>query len=182
MVPGFAFLIWVLAWSKGALARFLSIPLIVWLGEISFAFYMIQNIVIQAITPLTTQLEFAPGIVVVFVIGVSFGLAALLYLGIELPCRTALRAFAGGEFKKGFSAFRTIPSGLAKSGFGFVALLVMLASSGMLIFEIKQQTTELARTARVLEASLSQLRHSFTSAFQSMPLNFLQRPGVTRAS
>jgi peptidoglycan/LPS O-acetylase OafA/YrhL len=121
----FAFLIWVLAWSKGMLAQFLSQPLIVWLGEVSFAFYLVQNPVIRLLDPWVAEGFLPPSLVVAMVITISLAVAILLHLTVELPYRTILREAVAGNWSKAGRAFWEIPGNLMKSG-------AALASAGLI--------------------------------------------------
>lgn len=87
----FALLIVVLACGRGAVARILSAPFLVILGEISFAMYMLHQIVLRVmvhngIQAPATLVWPAFALFVVFVAGLSYA----VWIGLERPARRAL--------------------------------------------------------------------------------------------
>jgi peptidoglycan/LPS O-acetylase OafA/YrhL len=87
----FAVLIYVLAHARGYLARFLSVPFLVVLGEVSFAMYLLHQLVLRVMVH--AGLQAPPGLVwpafalyVVFVIGLSYG----VWILVERPARRTL--------------------------------------------------------------------------------------------
>jgi peptidoglycan/LPS O-acetylase OafA/YrhL len=135
----FAFLIWVLAWSKGMLAQFLSQPLVVWLGEVSFAFYLVQNPVIRLLDPWVAEGFLPASLVVSMVIAISLAAAILLHITVELPYRTILREAVAGNWSKAGRALWEVPGNLMKSGAAVTAagLIVIALNAGW--FESDQQ-------------------------------------------
>lgn len=135
----FAFLIWVLAWSKGILAQFLSQPLTVWLGEISFAFYLVQNPVIRLLAPWVAEGFLPPSLVVAMVITISLAVAILLHLTVELPYRTILREAVASNWSKVGRAFWEVPGNLMKSGAAVSAVVLIAIALNAGWFESDQQ-------------------------------------------
>lgn len=137
-----AFLIWVLASSKGMLAQFLSQPLIVWLGEISFAFYLVQYSVIRFLDPWVSEGLLPPSVVVAMVIAISLALAIFLHLLIELPCRTMFRKAVAGEWNEVGRAIREIPGSLMKSGAALsaIGLIAIALNTGWFESDHQQAT------------------------------------------
>ncbi len=94
LMPAWGFAIYVFASRRGAISRLLEHPVLVRLGEVSFAFYLIHLAVIATVTywigpshPL-----FMP-----FAFGIALGLSFALFHIIEQPMRTAIRrAFGDG--------------------------------------------------------------------------------------
>lgn len=86
MYPLFCVFIWAFAYQDGLLARKVSHKYLVWLGEISFSFYMIHQIVI---TNLHQNLQVGaygfPLLWVVVAFAVSVGASWLLHGGVEKP-------------------------------------------------------------------------------------------------
>jgi peptidoglycan/LPS O-acetylase OafA/YrhL len=82
-----AFLIGVFAVSAGPIARFLSTRPLVFLGEISFALYLVHSVVIAYLEGYADRVKAAglDGYVGFWV--ACLVLAALLFFGIERPCR-----------------------------------------------------------------------------------------------
>ena len=86
LLPFFAFLIWVFSYSRGYISKILSWRPFVFLGEISFAIYLVHQIVIRALTQRPEMILGAPlSVVLMGVLGVTFSISTLLYLGIEKP-------------------------------------------------------------------------------------------------
>jgi peptidoglycan/LPS O-acetylase OafA/YrhL len=88
LMPAWAFAIWVFASRRGALSRLLEHPVLVRLGEVSFAFYLIHLVVIVQMTnaigtahPLFMPLSFA----------VTLALSFVLFHGVEQPMRVRIR-------------------------------------------------------------------------------------------
>lgn len=84
----FALLIVMIAFQKGLISRFLGKPIMVLLGEISFATYLIHSVILQFYNnsnAMFSQVSPAIGYVIYWmaVLIVSY----LLYIGIEQPCR-----------------------------------------------------------------------------------------------
>ena len=87
----FAALIYVLACARGALARVLSVPFFVLLGEISFAMYMLHQVVLRVMVD--RGLQAPPELIwpafalfVVFIVGLSYA----VWVVVERPARRTL--------------------------------------------------------------------------------------------
>jgi|688.fasta_scaffold31444_3 peptidoglycan/LPS O-acetylase OafA/YrhL len=146
MLLPFAFLIWVLAWSRGMFAQFLRQPLIVWLGEVSFAFYLVQIPVISLLNPWFAEAKLPASVVVGMVIGISLAVAILLHLTVELPYRTILREAVFGNWKKAWGAVWDVPGNLTKSGAALTSaglIAVALIAGGFEVQQQKYRTTQL---------------------------------------
>lgn len=84
--PVLALLIWALAGRSGVLSQFLSWRPIEYLGEVSFAFYMVHQLVIRFLQQMdwrTTESFLLIKILVVFAL--SLALAVALYHSVEIP-------------------------------------------------------------------------------------------------
>jgi hypothetical protein len=80
----FAILIVIFAGGHGVIGRLLSIAPLVWLGEVSFAIYMVHQILLKIFTPhpqIFTELVFFPTLIAV---------VAVLHYAIERPGRAFL--------------------------------------------------------------------------------------------
>lgn len=85
-LPASLFLLWVLASSQGPIAGLLSNPILVYLGKLSYSFYMVHTLVLNQIVVHTPDhLSMPLGILAGLVI--SLGVAAVLNLCIETPAR-----------------------------------------------------------------------------------------------
>lgn len=88
--PVFSFIIIVFAFQRGWLSQFMSKPLLVHLGEISFSFYMLHRIVISYLGQFGILiLNPLNGAIVAFV--VTVGLSLVCYRFFEIPLRKVLR-------------------------------------------------------------------------------------------
>lgn len=87
----FALLIAALAGGRGRIGAALSWRPLVWLGEISFAFYMIHMVVLRAMA-----LLLGPRPPELGAFALSLALAAALHIGVETPARRRLRGSLRG--------------------------------------------------------------------------------------
>jgi peptidoglycan/LPS O-acetylase OafA/YrhL len=86
--PLFALVILVLAYQRGYIARVLSTPVMIFLGEISYAIYVLH----WPIWFLLARVLPAPVPIPVFLVLVG-GITSLSYVYIERPARKAIRAW-----------------------------------------------------------------------------------------
>jgi peptidoglycan/LPS O-acetylase OafA/YrhL len=88
LMPAWAFAISVFAARRGAFSRALEHPVLVRLGEVSFAFYLIHLAVIATVTYWIGPLHplFVP-----VALGTSLALSFALFHGIEQPMRVRIR-------------------------------------------------------------------------------------------
>ncbi len=131
-LPASALLIWVLASSRGLVTRLLEHPLPVFLGRISFAFYMVHNLVLSQALRVCDQ-DTSPVALTGAAFFVSIGLASLMHLLVELPGRRLLTTlFRTGNLQRSPAASTRQPlAGLvgnvviacAAMAAGFVALV-----------------------------------------------------------
>lgn len=103
----FALVIYVFSRSRGFLSRLFSTRPLVFLGEVSFAFYMIHQITIRIAIGISPYYEgIAPWVVGACIAAISLGFSVILFKLVEMPCKSALLAIYDGDWKKGF----TIPA------------------------------------------------------------------------
>jgi peptidoglycan/LPS O-acetylase OafA/YrhL len=131
LVFPFAVLVWVFAWSRGAFAQLLAQPLLVWLGEVSFALYLVQNVVIQLVDPWLADVPLPASVIVGGVVATSLALAMLLHTAVELPFRTVLRECASRQWRKAGQALVAVPGNLLSSGVLLTAIALVAASIGV---------------------------------------------------
>ena len=89
LMPFWVLIIIVFAQQKGLLSKFLSKRPLVFLGEISFSFYMIHFLVIRYLAEL--QLHNVAMVILSLVMAIA--LSAVLYLAYEEPLRIRLKQF-----------------------------------------------------------------------------------------
>jgi peptidoglycan/LPS O-acetylase OafA/YrhL len=85
-LPASMLLIWVLSSSRGPLATLLSQPLLVFLGKLSFSFYMIHSLILLLIVRYSPPHE-APVVMILSGLVFSIAAASILNLVIETPFR-----------------------------------------------------------------------------------------------
>lgn len=85
-LPASMFLIWVLASSKGPLAALLSHTLLVYLGKLSYSFYMIHLLVLNLIVGNCPPHQ-SPTVMILGGLALSIAAATLLNLLVETPWR-----------------------------------------------------------------------------------------------
>jgi peptidoglycan/LPS O-acetylase OafA/YrhL len=82
-----AILIGVFAMTEGPIGKFLSTRPMVFLGEVSFSLYLVHAVVITYLDPYAARVK-AVGVIGLFEFwAVCLTLAALLFMGVERPCR-----------------------------------------------------------------------------------------------
>jgi hypothetical protein len=145
IVP-FAAVVWVFAWSNGMIARFVSRPPIVWLGEISFALYLVQLSVIALFEPFVAKADLPVSVVMSVVIAISLALSALLFTVVEMPCRRALLELADRKPQDAARTMTSIPARLWNSGAGLGATIVILVALAVFGYEYQQTFKQGQRT------------------------------------
>ena len=90
----YALLVFLFSYTRGIVGRFLSSRVMVYLGEISFALYMIHFFIIYNLS----EYHFAPlpqlyGGLLLAALTLSIAAAALLYHFVEMPAKSSLLAF-----------------------------------------------------------------------------------------
>lgn len=86
-------IIYVFAHSAGLLSKFLSYRVLVFLGEISFSFYMFHALTMRYIKAAERRLDYTPDVYyfVVFIFLVTLGISILSYYYLELPSNRRIR-------------------------------------------------------------------------------------------
>ncbi|MFA9950473.1 acyltransferase family protein [Dentiradicibacter hellwigii] len=92
--PVFAILIFIFAFGRGFISRMLSLSPMVWLGEVSFALYLVHMPILNWYENNISHFVFFPKPVVAGLYWLlSIYIAWLLYKSIENPCRIAILKF-----------------------------------------------------------------------------------------
>ncbi len=90
-IPFYAGLVWLLAGQHGVVARALSWPVFVFLGEASYALFLVHDVVVRFVMSHRDALPaIAPVLQVVLYLVVSIGLSCVLLVLVERPLRTAI--------------------------------------------------------------------------------------------
>ena len=127
-MPFHALCIYVFAQSNGWLGRLLSSKLMIFLGEISFALYMVHRLVILVLVrEFWVGSELPYWAIVGSTLVVSLGLSALLFLLIEMPVKNVLLRCYDGSFSTGVKEFLGQLAHVfkQKSAYVFVAMAVL---------------------------------------------------------
>lgn len=97
----YGFLIWVVAHQKGILSRLLSIKALVFLGEISFAFYLVHQPVIKFFQQRPGIIDgFSPLVTFLTILFISLSFSYVAYKMVEMPFQKLGRHGAGVLFDK----------------------------------------------------------------------------------
>lgn len=134
-MPGFIAMIWVLSWSNGLVSRLLSKPLIVYLGEISFALYLVQMAVLELMTSKLGAANLPVFYFVFLTVTLCVGISMLLFALVEMPLRQFLVAFANFNWRKVGDSFLLGWRLLAKNGVGLISVLICTSAVGLIFYE-----------------------------------------------
>ena len=132
-ILGFAATIWVFSWSRGFFGKLMSTPMAVYLGEISFALYLIQIPVLIALKLELGGLQLPMFYFLAIAIGLCLGLAMLLFAVVEMPCRQFLVSVVARDWSKAFAAvgspFRRVCSGyVGVIALGLIGICIALVA------------------------------------------------------
>ena len=129
----FAGVIYLFASSRGVIAKFLGTPAMVFLGEVSFAFYMCHSLVIRFVTQYARFYEGIPPMVV----GISVGVLALivsvvLFKLVEVPSKSAGLALYDRDYSRAWPAFSRATVSFSRSRLAQVCGLLFVVFIGIL--------------------------------------------------
>ena len=153
----FAVLIYVFAKSKGVFAKLLGSRAMVFLGEISFAFYMCHYIVIMYAKRLVgSQSDIVPMAIAGSCLGISLVVSMVLYQLVEMPCKSALLSLYKKDPREALAGLWNSYSRVIWSKGALAAFALAIVSAGPLYFQsggdsiadtavVQQQTPELFR-------------------------------------
>jgi len=119
---GFAAVVWVFSWSRGFLSKLLSTPTAVYLGEISFAVYLVQLPVLMVLKSEFNGLQLPIFYFMALAIGLCIGLAMLLFAIVEMPCRQFLVSVVARDWGKAFAAAGSSWGRVCSGYVGIIAL------------------------------------------------------------
>lgn len=90
-IPFYIGLVWLLAGQRGVIARALSWPVFVFLGEASYALFLVHDIVVRFMMSHRDSLPaIAPALQFALYLVISIGLSSALLVLVERPWRTAI--------------------------------------------------------------------------------------------
>lgn len=149
----FAAIIYVFSRSQGFFAKFLGSRPLVFLGDISFALYMIHFIVIVRMDQVDWPASiYSPWILGACAIGISISLSAFLYKLVEMPAKSGLMSLYAGNYSKSFLAYPTELFQFLKSPTCWGYALVLGLSFGALKISLTPLTTD-SKILEVVAAS-----------------------------
>ena len=152
----FAFLIWVFSYSRGHISKILSWRPFVFLGEISFAIYLVHQIVIFALINRPEMTLGAPPLVVLAgVLGVTFSVSTLLYLGIEKPFIKHGLKNISGVIKQSLFSLKTRTTAINLGLLAVSFIVPVTLATGVSYSKIKSSTGLGEGSVRVNLKSLS---------------------------
>ncbi len=88
VMPAWACVIFVFAWRRGAISRLLEHPVLVRLGEVSYAFYLVHLAVIDIVA---RALGWRSPLAAPLMLAATLALAIALHYGVEQPLRRRIR-------------------------------------------------------------------------------------------
>ncbi len=123
----FAFVIYTFARTRGLFGKLFSTRLFVFLGEVSFAFYMVHQIVIKMVMRMARYFDGISPIVVATCVGlIALGFSVLLFKLVEMPCKNGLLALYDRKWKKAGNAIKDASWKFARSPLAAATLVLIL--------------------------------------------------------
>ena len=160
----FAICIYVFATSRGLVSKFFSLRFMVYLGDISYAFYMIHFIVIRHVNATSLAYGSLNGFQIsALAFAIALAASVLLFEIVEMPSRNLLRRIFHGK-RNGDSLVRSA------LGLRFAKLAIAVAIGATAAWVLQQHASNLNRTqqiASVLSKASQQTRSvDFGSLFR----------------
>ena len=145
----FAGVIYLFSKSSGLIARFCSTRAMVFLGEVSFAFYMIHSLVIQLVSRHFGELYGAlPPVVLATLVGfLSLAASIVLFKVVEMPCKSGLLAFYNRKWTAGLLAVPQATRAFSRTAPFFVTVVLTVVS----VLVLSQYKTSSAPPAHIRE-------------------------------
>jgi hypothetical protein len=130
--------IWVFSWSRGILGRILSQRWAVYLGEISFAFYLVHQMIQTRVRVFGEGLPLSPTIAFWSCLLLALAASALLYAVVEVPCKEFLLSLADRRPKRAIRALAGGPIRLWRGGLG----VAVVGLSAFAVLMLQQEKAE----------------------------------------
>jgi len=134
-MPGFMAVIWVFSWSDGIISRFLSKPVMVYLGEISFALYLVQMSVLDFVVAKVGGANLPVFYFVLLTVAFCIGISMLLFALVEMPIRQFLVALFDLNWRKVADSFVLGWKYIARNHVGLVSVLICASVIGLIYYE-----------------------------------------------
>ena len=134
-VIGFSAVIWVFSWSQGVFAKLASLPLMVYLGEISFAVYLIQLPVFYLLNKQVKDQHWPASLYLIVSVASIIAAAMIAHALVEKPSRQLLTSLYDRDWKSSRDSLTQGFVNLRKHHTGLLAGLILLLSYGVVKFE-----------------------------------------------
>lgn len=131
----FCLIIWVFSWSRGWLARLLSTRLMVYLGEVSFALYLIQLSVFYLLNQQVSHLNWPASLYLTVSVAASLSAAMFAHAVVEEPCRQFFVSLWDRDWSRCFRSLLLGYKNLRRHHTGLIAGLILLMCFGAVKFE-----------------------------------------------
>lgn len=129
----FSYAIYVFATRRGIWTKLLSCRTMVFLGEISFAFYMIHQIVIRQINQYDWIGAYLPNwAIVTCVFCICIGASVTLYKVVEIPCKAAMLKGYDGHWRASLGILKASLFSFFQSRMGIASVGITLLAMGIL--------------------------------------------------
>lgn len=136
-VLAFAIVVWVFSWSRGVIGKLLSRRWFVYLGEISFAFYLVHQLIQVEVKTYGNGLRISPLVAIPTSLALALAFSALLYAVVEVPSKEALLALADRKWTKARRILTQVPLNAWRSGVLPIAIASVLAALITLELDLK---------------------------------------------
>ena len=134
--------------SQGVISKFCSTPVMVFLGEVSFGFYMIHPFVIRVVRRHSEFYGDLSPIAIASCVGlIALAGSIVLYKVVEVPCKAGLLRMYDGNWTSGLSAMPTAAWKFSKSGLCALTLILIFVPA----FTLQQNTTKPRRSRTINE-------------------------------
>ena len=134
-VVGFSAIVWVFSWSQGVFARFASSKVMVYLGEVSFAVYLIQLPIFYWLNQHVEDLNWPVSLYVIVSVAATIAAAIFAHAMVENPCRQFLTSLYDRDWKSLRGSFTQGFANLRKHHTGLLAGLTLLLCFNTVVFE-----------------------------------------------
>lgn len=155
----FAVVIYVFSKSRGLFSQILSTRGMVFLGEVSFAFYMVHQLVIRSTLTYSRFYEgLSPWMIAACIGAIALALSIVLFKLVEMPCKSALIALYERDFKKSIQVpAKAVWKFSTSSLCAVVAVLVLVPMFTLADHRVKQVTS--SDVQKILVSTSKDLRN-----------------------
>lgn len=157
-MPFHALCIFVFAQSNGWVGRFFSTKLLIFLGEISFALYMVHRLIIlMLIKHFWTGSTLPYWTIVSSSLVMTIGVSSLLFLMIEMPMKTALLKCYDRKFATGVRGLFGQTLQLFKHNTAYVSIAMVLVPIVMMNWVASETRSDLTADQVIAQSATPQI-------------------------